>query len=110
MESPSTSRNSRSHPTINANGTVVYLPRKLAYMYASRIEDRFGNALTYTYVNGDPVTLLGYAPLDQVLHLPEYAMDFEAEAQIWAEIAAELKVKPYPRTAAVAPERQAVPA
>ncbi len=44
-------------PSVYADGVRSYLPRKLAYMYVTRIEDRFGNAVTYNYSGARPVSI-----------------------------------------------------
>lgn len=48
-----------SVPTLDyeVGNSRTLLPRKLAYMYATRIEDRFGNWVTYQYTNGRPVSI-----------------------------------------------------
>ncbi|MCF7221521.1 fibronectin type III domain-containing protein [Marilutibacter chinensis] len=35
----------------NSNGVPIYLPRRRNVLYATRVEDRFGNWVTYTYTN-----------------------------------------------------------
>lgn len=42
----------------SGGGTNQYLPRKVAYMYLTRIEDRFGNTLTYNYSSGQLTSIV----------------------------------------------------
>ena len=44
---------------ISGDGTTAYLPRKMGYMFVTRIEDRFGNFLTYSYANNKLIEISG---------------------------------------------------
>lgn len=44
-------------PAVFAGTGRIILPRKMASMYVSRIEDRFGNSITYSYSNGRAVSV-----------------------------------------------------
>ena len=39
-------------PNIYDGGTLEIMPRRAAHLYATRVEDRFGNWVTYSYVSG----------------------------------------------------------
>ena len=44
---------------IYAGGDVAYTPRKMGYMFVTRVEDRFGNYITYNYTNNRISSITG---------------------------------------------------
>lgn len=59
--SPTGASSPTAMPTsdIYAGGQVAYTPRKMGYMFVTRVEDRFGNYITYNYTNNRLSSITG---------------------------------------------------
>ncbi|MDZ4326377.1 MAG: hypothetical protein U1A73_15380 [Pseudomonas sp.] len=56
-----------SDPNVYWGEDEQYLPRKMGYMYATRVEDRFGNWVSYTYDLNNRLTEINASDLRKVV-------------------------------------------